>query len=62
MCGKEFMTERPYQTCCSRSCSMRWQHALGLAPKKGHDKLQVFANPCAAADDDDMIYGTFVYF
>lgn len=62
MCGKEFMTERPFQTCCSRSCSMRWQHALGLAPRKGRDKLQVFQNSCAAADDDDMIYGNMVYF
>lgn len=62
MCGKEFQTERPYQVCCSRRCSMLWQHALGVAPKKGHDKLQVFESPCAAADEDDMIYGNMVYF
>ena len=59
-CGKEFMAQRRTQRFCSKSCAMKWLHKMGIAP--GQKPVDVFENSCAAADDDDMIYGNMVYF
>jgi len=63
-CGREFRSMRKDQRFCSKSCSLRWQHTLGIAPKKGGRKPYVTIQETwgydAADGNDNMIYGNMI--